>query len=234
MHSNKYHFIYAAVMTVIVAILLSLAATGLKPLQDKNIALEKKTNILTCVIGSSITEKSGEEIEATFDQRISEAVVNNKGEKVEGIKAFDVDVLKEAKKPVEERLLPVYTYKNDDGSKYFIMPVVGNGLWGPIWGFIALEADLNTVVGASFGHKAETPGLGAEITTDWFTGQFSNEKLLNQNGEYALTVLKGRGNKKEAQPNFVDGVSGATVTSRGAHEMLENGYKNYKAYFNSL
>ena len=234
MHSNKYHFIYAAVMTVIVAILLSLAATGLKPRQDKNVALDKKTNILNCVIGNSISEKSAEEIEATFDQRIEESVVNNKGEKIEGIKAFDVNVLKEVKKPVEERLLPVYTYNNVDGSKYFIMPVVGNGLWGPIWGFVALKEDFNTVIGASFGHKSETPGLGAEISTEWFSKQFIKEKLLNQNGEYALTVLKGKGNKKEALPNFVDGVSGATVTTYGTHEMLKNGYENYKAYFQSL
>ncbi len=234
MHSNSYHVIYAAVMTVIVAVLLSLAAVGLKPFQDKNIALEKKTNILTCVLGTGISDKEDVEIETTYGKRISEAVVNSNGEAIAGVAAFDVDILKEVKKPIAERMLPLYTYKNDDGSTYYIMPVVGNGLWGPIWGFVALQEDFNTVVGASFGHKGETPGLGAEITTGWFTDQFKGEKLLNKGGEYALRILKGRGNAKADQPNFVDGVSGATVTTNGADEMLLNGYQNYKTYFQSL
>jgi Na+-transporting NADH:ubiquinone oxidoreductase subunit C len=94
-------------------------------------------------------------------------VVNSKGEVVEGVDAFDVDLRREKAKPVEDRVLPVFECETESGLKY-IFPLRGAGLWGPVWGFVSLNDDMNTIYGANFDHQSETPGLGAEISTDWF------------------------------------------------------------------
>ncbi len=226
-NSNNYTLGYVAVMTLIVAVSLAFLATSLKPLQDAEEALEKKKQILNSV--STVEDKSL--VEAEYGKRIQELVVDAaSGKIVEGATAFDIDIKKEYKKPATERQMPIYIYTGDDKSKKYILPLFGNGLWDDIWGFLALKEDFNTIAGTSFDHKGETPGLGAEITKEWFQKQFIDKYLAEQNA-YALKVLKGKGNKISDNPYAVDGMSGATITGDGVQDMIEKGYKSYQAYF---
>jgi len=221
-HSDKYTITYAAVMTVIVAVLLALAATALKPAQDANIALEKKKNILMSVA------YEGTDYDAAYAKYITADVVNLAGESVEGADAFAINPKKEAKKG-DGQLLPVFTYRSDNGSEYCIVPVEGKGLWGPIWGYIALEGDFNTIYGAVYDHKSETPGLGAEITKEWFQASFGGKTIKEGDELVSIYVKKGRGNKLDE--HSVDGISGATITSVGIRKMLKNYFTKYQSYF---
>lgn len=226
-NSNGYTFGYAAIMTLIVAVALAGVASGLKPIQKKSEDLDKKTSILNAVISVDKTEA-----EAMYDSRIKEVVVNEKGEIVEGVKAFDIELKKEYRKPAAERNLPLYVYTGEDAKKLYIVPLHGAGLWDEIWGYVAVNADGNTLSGSSFDHKGETPGLGAEITKAWFQEQFQGKKLANESGDYQLVVMKGKGNKEVAtNPYKVDGMSGATITGDGVQDMIEKGYNSYNAYF---
>ncbi len=231
--NNTYTFLYAAIMVVVVAALLSFAAMSLKPMQDKNVEVEKKKSILSSVsLGLDADEKENKNsyIEKLYDKYITDSyIVNSKGEKVKG-EAFTVDLKKELDKPVEERKLPVYVSKQDDGTKNFILPVRGKGLWGPIWGYIALKNDYNTIVGASFDHKSETPGLGAEINTTEFEQQFIGKKLFDKDNEFvSIDVVKG--GAPDDDPHAVDAISGGTITSNGLDAMLEECLGSYETYF---
>ena len=232
--SNRFTFGFATVMVVVVAVLLSLASIVLGPYQAQNIKVEKMQNIL-----SSIGVKSeAKEVEKIFNQYIKEQIVlNNKGEKVTGdITAFDIDLKKELDKAktgeVDKQLFPLFIF-NKDGKLYYIIPVRGKGLWGPIWGYVALEGDLNTVSGASFGHKGETPGLGAEIDGEEFQKQFVGEKIFDESGNFvSVKVIKGGAAKDDL--HGVDAVSGGTITSNGVTEMLKRTLNNYIPYFNTI
>lgn len=231
--SNTYTFLYAAIMVVVVAALLSFAAMSLKPMQDKNVEVEKKKSILSSVsLGLDADEKEDKNsyIESLYDKYIVDSyIVNSKGERVEG-DAFTVDLKKELDKPVEKRKLPVFASEQDDGTKNVILPVRGKGLWGPIWGYVALKNDYNTVVGASFDHKSETPGLGAEINTTAFEQQFVGKKLFNEDNEFvSIEVVKG-GAPEDAR-HAVDAISGGTITSNGLDDMLEECLGSYVTYF---
>ncbi|MBA4408460.1 MAG: NADH:ubiquinone reductase (Na(+)-transporting) subunit C [Odoribacter sp.] len=225
--SNTYIFIFSIVMVVIVALLLSLAAMQLKPFQDKNIEVEKKQNILASIRIKS-TVKDAVDL---YGKYITDSyVVNNKGEKQEGVEAFTVELKNELGKPVLERLLPVYVGTLDDQSKAYVMPLRGKGLWGPIWGYISLQPDMNTVYGSVFDHQGETPGLGAEISTEWFQKPFIGKTIFKDSTEFvSIKVLKG-GAKKD-DPHAVDAISGGTITSKSLEAMLDSCLVQYKPYF---
>jgi Na+-transporting NADH:ubiquinone oxidoreductase subunit C len=225
--SNTYIFIFSLVMVVIVALLLSLAALSLKPFQDKNIEVEKKENILASLHIRS-TPADAVELYAKY---VSESfVLNNKGEKIEGTDAFTLDVKAEQAKPVSARSLPVFVATLDDGSHAYVMPLRGKGLWGPIWGYISLKPDLNTVFGAVFDHQGETPGLGAEISTDWFQEPFSGKTIFRDSVNFcSIKVLKGGAPKGD--PHAVDAISGGTITSKALEAMLDSCLIQYKTYF---
>ncbi len=228
-NSNKYTLFYVALMTIIVAVSLAFLATELKPRQKAEEALEKKKQILNSV--SSIQDKSI--VEGEYSKRIKELVVDAQGKPIEGVSAFDIEIKKEYRKPASERQMPVYIYTGDDNAKKYIIPLYGNGLWDAIWGFVALKGDLNTIAGTSFDHTGETPGLGAEITKDWFKSQFIGKKI-QENGAFALDILKGRGNAIEGKIHLVDGMSGATITGDGVEDMIKKGYDSYQAYFKTV
>lgn len=230
--SNTYTFVYAAVMVVIVAALLSFAAISLKPLQDKNVEVEKKRSILSSVnIGLDADAQADKNsyVEGLYEKHIVESfIVNTKGEKLDG-DAFIVDLKKEMAKPEEERKLPVFVSEQPDGSTNVILPLRGKGLWGPIWGYVALQEDYNTIVGASFDHKGETPGLGAEINTDKFQAQFVGKEIFNDKGEFvSVDVLKGH---NADNIHAVDAISGGTITSNGLDDMMNECLGSYVTYF---
>ncbi len=219
-NKNSYTFIFATVMVVVVAAILSFASTSLKPLQDKNIALESKQNILKS-IGITV-ERDG--ADGVFSNYIKEELVIKGGEVVESpdVAALDIDLAKEIKKEGNVRTLPLFI-ADKDGATCYIIPVRGGGLWGPIWGYVSLMEDANTIIGATFDHKGETPGLGAEISKGIFMDQFPGKKIL-ENGEFvSIEVRKG-----DASGDYqVDGISGGTITSVGVDDMLRDCIKNY-------
>lgn len=218
-NKNSYTFMFAAIMVIVVAALLSFAATTLKPYQDSNIEKEKMQNILSS-IG---VEGTREEAADLYTKYISKEIVVTNGKLQEGIDAFNVDMSKQVKKPALERSAPLYI-ANKDGETYYIIPLRGTGLWGPIWGYISLEGDLKTVHGANFDHKGETPGLGAEITTDAFKSQFTGKEILDDQGNLiGIDVRKG----DASAANEVDGISGGTITSNGVEEMIGDCLQSY-------
>ena len=165
MHSTRYIVIFVSVLTMVVALVLSLLATGLKPVHDRNEAVYNKKAILSAIeddLQMQAADLTAEKVQSIFDESIEQVVVDANGEIIEGVRAEDVDMAQEKKKPVENRGFPIYVYNGAQG-KIYIVSVRGSGLWDEIWGNIAIADDFNTVAGAAFDHKAETPGLGAEI-----------------------------------------------------------------------
>lgn len=225
-NSNKYTIGFSIVMVVIVALLLAFASEGLKPMQNQNIEREKMQNILKSV-GIEVTR---DEAQDAYNKYITEEIVlNDKGEQIEG-DAFKVDILKEYKSGGQKNF-PIFIYESE-GSKKYIIPLVGKGLWGPIWGYIALESDKNTVAGASFDHKGETPGLGAEINQGWFQEPFVGKKIFDESGDYqSIRVIKG--GAPEGDKHGVDAISDGTITSNGVTEMLVRTLKIYEPYLKS-
>jgi len=224
-------------MVSIVAILLSFVSMQLKPRQLMNEAIEKKQDILRSVgKAENVAEVSDKNsyIDEEFGQYITDSyVVNFSGERVEA-DAFEVtlNIQVEVKKDPEERNYPVFVYAEGDGNRY-IVPVRGKGLWGPIWGYVALEEDLNTISGAVFDHQGETPGLGAEINTDWFQEPFVGKTIFNEAGEFvSIEVVKGGADP--ASMHQVDGISGGTITSKALEEMLIDCMTGYVAHFKEL
>lgn len=223
--SNRYIFIFSSVMVIAVATLLSLAATMLQPRQEKNLEIEKKKSMLES-IGVPANWENTEEL---YNQYIKESfVLNTKGETVEGVDAFDVVLRNEQKKPVEQQYLPVFNASPADGEKVIILPVEGKGLWGPIYGYVSLKSDLNTIYGATFDHKGETPGLGAEINTTQFESMFQGKKFFDNEDFISIQVLKG--GARDDDIHGVDAISGGTITSKGLEKMLYDCISKYNDY----
>jgi Na+-transporting NADH:ubiquinone oxidoreductase subunit C len=223
--SNRYIFIFSAVMVIAVSTLLSLAATLLQPRQQKNLEIEKKKSMLESIGIPS----SHETTESLYDKYIKESfVLNSKGEVVPGVEAFNVVLNIEQKKPIEQQYLPVFNAVPDNGEKVIIIPVEGKGLWGPIYGYVSLKSDMNTIFGVTFDHKGETPGLGAEINTTEFESMFSGKNLFEEGKFVSIGVLKG--GAKPDDPHSVDAISGGTITSKGLEKMLKDCIVKYNDY----
>lgn len=240
MYTNGYIFRYAAIMVIIAAALLSTAAVLLKPFQDRNMAIEKMGSILT---SADIKGVETDETITMFNKFVTEAVVvdqdGNVVEKytdasMQDSKAFSISMKKELykKSKGENFELPLYIVEKD-GEKSYIFPMMGVGLWGPVWGNIALQEDLNTIIGVTFGHKGETPGLGAEITTKMFTNQFIGKQIFDSNGEFtSILVVKGGAKTlpQNRQIHAVDAISGGTITSNSVSDMIDNVISSYIPY----
>lgn len=222
---NTYTFLYSIILVVVVAALLATVALSLQPAQNRNVENEKRQNILRSVKISSTPEAS----KAEFDKYITDQfIVNSKGEKVEG-NAFTVDLAQQSKKPCDEKLLPIFV-ANIDGATKYILPLYGKGLWGPVWGYVSLDENKNTVYGAVFDHKGETPGLGAEITDGKFQAQF-NGKLIFENSQLVSILVKKGGGATGAHE--VDGISGGTITSKGVEDMIKSYLTCYESFLKS-
>lgn len=225
--SNTYIFIFSTVMVVLVALLLSLAAMQLKPFQDKNIEVEKKQNILASLRIESTTKNAVD----LYAKYITDSyVINNKGEKQDGVVAFDVDLKTELEKSASQRLLPVFVGTLDDQSKAYSLPVRGKGLWGPIWGYVSVKPDMNTIYGVTYDHQGETPGLGAEIATKGFQEPFMGKTLFKDSTDF-VSIQVEKGGAKKDDPHAVDAISGGTITSKGLQAMLDSCLVQYKTYF---
>ncbi|NEQ50513.1 MAG: NADH:ubiquinone reductase (Na(+)-transporting) subunit C [Leptolyngbya sp. SIO3F4] len=237
--SNAYTFGFAIAMVVVVGSVLSIAAMSLKKPQQENQKQEKMKNILTTV-GVMNESSDMKEAGGLFETHVKEQLVlDSKGNIKEGVVAFDVDVRKEYRelkakaRDSADVNYPIYRVENE-GNTYYVIPMVGTGLWGPIWGFVALKDDLNTVYGASFDHKTETPGLGAEINQNSFEDQFKGDAIYDEAGAFvSIAVLKGAAGGS-SDPHGVDGITGGTITSKGVDEMIRRTLSVYDPYFKTL
>lgn len=216
-------------MVVIVAILLSLAATLLQPAQERNLEIEKKKSMLQSIRIDATRQNTVE----LYSKYITEScVLNYKGDTVPGVDAFNVVLRNEQKKPLRDQYLPLFKATGADGQKVIIVPVEGKGLWGPIWGYVALESDLNTIYGVTFDHKGETPGLGAEINTPRFESMFPGKKLFEDGNFVSIQVIKG--GAAQGDVHGVDAISGGTITSKGLQNMLFDCISKYLDYFKKI
>ena len=207
-NSNTYIIIYSTVMVVVVATLLAVASLALKSRQDANILNEKKEAILASL---SMTGQN-------YDECITAYVVNGDGEKVEG--QDPLQLLFDLPTAFDQQTLPVF--EAQDGR--IVVPVSGTGLWGPMWGYVALEQDMNTVSGVVLDHAGETPGLGAEVATPKHQAMYKGKTLFEGDEFVSITLRKG-GAKDEAHE--VDAISGGTKTSDGVTDMLKKSLGAY-------
>ncbi len=233
--SNSYTYLYSTIIALVVATVLALVATALKPTQDKNVEIEKKQNILTSLHINSDVSNAVE----LYDKYITDTyTLNIKGEKVEDVDPFVVNLRAELKKKPFQRNLPAFEAKKGD-SAFIVIPVYGKGLWGPIWGYVSFlrndghaegEPRFNTIYGVMFDHKGETPGLGAEINQPFFMNPFSGKKIFNDKGEF-ISVKVVKGGADPSSEHQVDAISGGTITSHGLEAMLDSSLVVYETYF---
>lgn len=228
--SNVYTIVYITAMVVIVGAALAFTAMSLKDRQTENADADKMKQILQSV---HVTSDRATVVEDYHKYITSTLVVNSAGEQIGTADAFSVNVTTETKKPVADRLLPVYICTLPDVGTKYILPLAGMGLWGPIWGYVSLDSDGTTVYGAFFDHEGETPGLGAEITKPDFTDQFNGKQMFKDGQFLPVTVVK-KGQVPQGDMDYVDGISGGTITSKGVGAMLDNCLQPYKAYLETL
>ncbi len=228
--SNVYTIVYITAMVVIVGAALAFTAMSLKDRQTENADADKMKQILQSV---HVTSDRATIVEDYHKYITSTLVVNSAGEEIEGIDAFSVNVTAETKKPVADRQLPIYICTLPDAGTKYILPLAGMGLWGPIWGYVSLDSDGTTIYGAFFDHEGETPGLGAEITKPEFTDQFNGKQMFKDGQFLPVTVVK-KGQTPQGDMDYVDGISGGTITSKGVGAMLGDCLQPYKAYLETL
>lgn len=201
-NSNAYIIIYSTILVIVVAFLLAFVSSSLKDRQDANVELDKKKQILNAL---NLRDKSDSEAEQLYGKVVTK-----------------VDSIGEGK----DRK-PYIFYCEVDGQQKYVFPLKGMGLWGGISGYIALDADKNTVFGAYFNHESETAGLGAEIKdSKAWQEKFIGKKVFDADGNVALSVEKD----VKRSEHQVDCVTGATLTSNGVSEMLQKGFSEYKDF----
>lgn len=231
-NSNAYIIIYAAVLVVIVAFLLAFVSKALQPQSDANVAKDTKSQILAALNVRNINK---DEIEARYDQVVvADEIVDSVGNIVRDGKGKDKDAFLVTSKEITPAYLPLFVCKVEGQTKY-VVPVYGTGLWGGIWGFVAVDADGQTIYGAYFSHQSETAGLGSLISELPFQQQFQGKKIYADDGKVALSVVK-IGKKVDGldDASRCDALTGATLTSNGVDEMLKEGLKNYQKVFVSI
>jgi len=230
-HKNSYVFFFAAVVTITCSILLAAAANLLKDRQQENIAFDIRKNILASAgLGSQDLER--QEVLDMYDKYIRSKVINLEGEEVSDKSVEQIDPKKDL------NLLPMYYAEQDGEIIAYIIPISGKGLWSTIYGYLALEKDLNTVKGITFYQHGETPGLGGEIEKDWFKNNFKGKKIYSPDGNLlSITVLKGKVTDliPDAEAyHYVDGISGSTLTGNGLDRFLKNDLEIYNPFFKKV
>lgn len=212
--------LFALMLCLVCSILLTLAAAGLKPIQEKNIALDKQKNILKSVgLVTSDRNTTADEIQALYTKNIESFWVDTYGR-----------ILSDREQ--EKGVLPVSLYKQGDKILAYIIPINSRGLWGKIQGYLALENDGSTVLGFTVYKHSETPGLGGEIEKEWFQKNFVGKKIVNRRGEF-VSVKIARGDvdntiSEDQQINYVDGISGATLTGQYLSSGIQDVLKSYE------
>ena len=228
MHSNKYTLGFMTIVTVILGSFLSVAASSLKEMQELNVENDSKKNILSCLGYKEDTENpwSPEEIQNIFNQNITAIVLDSDGNKTQiDPKTIDAET--------DENNFPIYISEVDNQIKGYAIPISGKGLWSTLYGFFAIDPDGVTAKGITFYAHKETPGLGGEVDKAWFQNNFVGKRFINNQGELVgIKVVKGK-----ADPNSdyeVDGISGATITSKGLESFLVDDLKKYESFLKNV
>ena len=242
MNKSSYIIGFVSLLTGIVALVLSLLFSGLKETHKKNELLFEKRAILSSIqnnLEKKVADLNDNEVQQIFNTKVKKQVINQSGDSIKsdaviksgykGGQAVNIDVKIELAKSPEIRILPVYIFKDKSGEDIFIVKMIGKGLWDEISGYLAFEKDRNTVYGASFDHKSETPGMGAEMKDNpKFPAQFAGKKVFDESGKFvSIKVRKGGAVDKL---HDVDGISGATLTCDGITNMLSSSIANYEAF----
>lgn len=232
-NSNTYQILYAAVMVLLVGTVLAFIYMALKPKQNENIANDTRKQILSAL---HIAAPGDAQVKDLYEKYITQdLLVDREGNIVDSANnvAFNVEMKKNVKLSDAERKLPVMKCVMDDGSVKYVLPVYGAGLWGPIWGYIAVNDDGNTIYGANFSHEGETPGLGARIAEQPFQDEFKDKHLFID-GEFKSVAVLKKGQKATNGAEQIDALTGATITSRGVSDMMEVCLAPYEAFLKKL
>ena len=228
--NSGYTIIYASIMVVIVALGLAFTHQALNERQTANVNTDKMQQILR----SLNIDATAAEAQTKYDELVKNAyLINSDGTKIEGSEGTTPDDPAFSTELDDENAagLPVYEAEIDGSMKY-ILPMDGAGLWGPIWGYLAVEADGSTIFGAEFDHQGETPGLGAEIVTSSFKEQFIGKELIKEGTFKSVAVVKP--GQSVSNRDYVDGISGGTITSKGVDAMLLNSVGEYERFLMNL
>ena len=231
--SNAYIILFSVIMILVSAIGLAYFNESLKGTIASNAKKEKMTNILKVagIDGSA-------NLEEVYKNSVKEVIIDETGKEVinSKISVFGLDLTKQKREkksnPSSVVMYPLYICKNGDKTIY-VTETSGVGLWGAIWGYVAVNSDKNTIEGTYFDHKSETPGLGAEIKESWFQEQFIGKKLSDGSTFASISVLK-KTEKTTPDEHRVDAISGATITGNGVSVMLKDDLSVYVNYLNSL
>lgn len=224
MSSSQRSFLFAAVMCLLVGFFLTFAAEALKERQEANILLDQQKNILKALGLVQGGKMSGSEVQSLYAQKVSNEFVSSTGE---------LHPKKES-----ENDLPVYVIKENGNVTKYAFPFEAYGLWSWVYGYFALEGDGETVAGITVYKHGETPGLGGEVEKDWWQNQFKNKKIVDNSGKFvSVGVVKGKVNELIPQANrgnYVDGISGATLTSKGMEKYLAIDLQKYEPFSKKL
>ena len=240
---NSYTIMFAIGMVIVVGSLLAAIDASLKDKIRTNKILEKQQNILYAIginnnEGNSVSFVSTDQAPSLFDKYIISQIYIQGSKVVEDNESYLIEVKKEktlAKDPTYERRLPLFIAEKDD-KRYYVAPIRGKGLWDAIWAYIAMDENM-TITGIYFDHKAETPGLGANIKQRFFMDDFIGESLLDADGNFiGVTVSKTNLDPKneDKYDNEVDAIAGSTITGDGVTAMIRTDLSLYKQYFNNI
>jgi len=232
MHSNTYTVVFSLVVCVTCSVLLALTAGGLKPIIEKNEVFDIHRNILKAVdLYNKEDNASHEQIENTYIEKIRGIVIDETGKLIPGKDPSEINP------DTEKNLLPLFARLDGKDVSAYCIPISGKGLWSTLYGYIAIENDGETVMGITFYKHGETPGLGAEVASDWFTSNFKGKKIFDSDGVLtSITVAKGTASadSEEALSHMVDGISGATMTGNGVNVFLLSNLKQYEPVLKNL
>lgn len=228
--SNTYTLIFTAVVTIILGFMLSMASESLRERKELNVAIDQKKNILRSLDFVETEEEPWtiDRIQSLFDEYIVSFVIDRSGNKVDGINVNELNP------KIHTDLYPIY-YRVGNGNVIdgYSIPISGKGLWSTLFGYFALEADGATVKGITFYKHKETPGLGGEVEKDWFTRNFIGKRIIDDSGNLvSIHVLKGEVDESSPEAyRQVDGISGATMTTKGLNEFLLSDLQKYEPFF---
>jgi Na+-transporting NADH:ubiquinone oxidoreductase subunit C len=239
---NVYTVAFAAVMVIVVGSVLAFLASALSDRIVKNEKLEKQQNILYAM-GINENEDEGsvnfiptDKVEEEFKKYIKEQIVIEGGKITENNEAYLINLKQQetAAKNGNTRKLPLFIGEKE-GKKFYIIPMRGKGLWDAIWGFVSLDENL-VVQGVYFDHKAETPGLGANIKQRYFMDDFEGESILDGTEYAGIKVAKGNNDpvNNTKDDNEVDALAGATITGNGVSSMIKESVNLYKSYLETI
>ena len=244
--STKYTYLFSLTLCLICSILLSVAAVALKERQETNQQLDKQKSVLqACRIlkaGESVTPERVQELFATITPKVVDLTTDAYAEGVDPqvFAQEDAPLLKvpgnEAQLSEVPELVKIYQVEKDGKVDMLVLPISGKGLWGTLYGFLALSADTTTIRGITYYNHKETPGLGGEVDNPVWKSYWPDRKVYDEDWDVAIEVIKGAAESPESDPYSVNGLSGATITSRGVTNMLEfwMGDKGFGPYLKSF